>query len=510
MAIRIPIVSEFDDRGLAKATREFQSLETTGQKAGFAIQKAAVPAALALGGLAVAAGSAYKAFAEDQAAATKLATTLKNVTQASDAQIQSVEKYISATSRAAAVADDELRPALDALVRGTGDVTKAQDLLNLALDVSAGTGKDLQAVSEALSKAYNGQLGPLAKLDPALRDLVKSGASADEVFAALATTFKDQAAKQAGTAEGKMKNLSIQMGELKESIGQAVAPLIDKLLPGLTGLSDWASNNTDTIVIIAAAVAGFAASIVLARSAMVAWNAIAAITTAANAILGASFSALWVATGVGVILAIVAAVVLLNEKFGFMDEVISALGVAWEEFYNFVTPILDLFWSRIQQIIATFTEAWNMAFELVKGYFTTWYGVVSALVALFTGDWKKAGQIIKDTFKSVAQSIVNFFVSAINSVIGMINFVIEAYNKLPFAPDISLIPKLKAPDLFKSSTEYLGPRLEEPLMNKSGLTSVTVNIAGSVTTEQDLIEAIRRGLVDSQRNGNQLVYSTIL
>ena len=185
MAINLPIVSEWNPAGINKAINDFKKLETNGQKASFAIKKAAVPAGLAIAALGAVAFDAVKAFAEDDAAAQKLATTLGNVTGASDAQVASVEEFITKTSMAAAVADDQLRPALDSLVRGTGDVTKAQDLLSLALDISAGTGKDLGAVSDALSKAFNGNLGPLKKLDPALASLVENGASADEVFAAV-------------------------------------------------------------------------------------------------------------------------------------------------------------------------------------------------------------------------------------------------------------------------------------------------------------------------------------
>jgi ABC-type transporter Mla subunit MlaD len=243
MAINLPIISEWNPKGIDKAINDFKKLETNGQKAAFAIKKAAVPAGLALAALGAVAFDAVKAFAEDDAAAQKLATTLRNTTGATDAQVAAVEDFITETSKAAAVADDELRPALDKLVRGTGDVTKAQKLLSLALDVSAGTGKDLGSVSDALSKAFNGNLGPLRKLDPALADLIKSGASVDEVFQAMSETFAGQADTAANTTQGKMKNLGIQMGELKESIGQAVLPLVEKMLPALQAFSTWAQDN---------------------------------------------------------------------------------------------------------------------------------------------------------------------------------------------------------------------------------------------------------------------------
>ncbi len=122
MAINIPIISEFDGKGVSKAIKQFKQLETTGEKAQFAIKKAAVPAAAALAGLAVALGDATRAAMEDQQEQAALALTLQNVTGAGAAQTAQVEKQISAMSRASGVADTEYRKALEALVRGTKDV----------------------------------------------------------------------------------------------------------------------------------------------------------------------------------------------------------------------------------------------------------------------------------------------------------------------------------------------------------------------------------------------------
>jgi hypothetical protein len=141
-------------------------------------------------------------------------------------------------------------------------------LLNLALDISAGTGKDLGAVSDALSKAYNSNFTALKKLDPALSELIKSGASADEVFAALGKTFEGQASVAANTTQGSMKNLNIQMGELKESIGAAVMPALQALIPYLMKFATWAQENPDLVKIAGAAIVGLTASIVAMNIAM--------------------------------------------------------------------------------------------------------------------------------------------------------------------------------------------------------------------------------------------------
>lgn len=556
MAIRIPIISDFDDRGIARATREFQKLETNGQKAQFAIQKAAMPAALALGGLAVAAGSAFTAFAEDSAAADKLALSLKNSTGATDDQVKAVEDFISETSKAAAVADDELRPALDNLVRGTKDVTAAQDLLGLALDISAGTGKDLDGVTQALSKAYNGNFTALKKLDPALAALIKSGASTDEVFAALGDTFGGQAAAQANTAQGRMRNLSIQMGELKESIGAAVAPLVERLLPAFQAIGSWIQNNTGLVVGLGVAIGGFALAIWGANAALTAWNAITKITAALNAVLGTSFSALWVATGVGIIVAIIAAVVALNAKFHFMDDVIEAVKKGFTKFWDTVSTIFGWIYDKIKIVADFLGSAFSVAFDLVKGYINIWWTIYSTtfgwiydkirLVAgflssafqvaigvvqtAFNGFWTfitglidkirdaftTMAEAIKGVFKGIFNAVLVGFVGAINALIGVMNKAISAFNKIPLVPNLPKIPTIPVPQLADGGIVdgptlamigERGPEAVIPLDRLNTGQNITINVAGSVTSERDLIETIRKGLVNAQRNGNQLVYS---
>jgi hypothetical protein len=457
MAIRIPIISEFDDKGLARATRQFRELETTGQKAQFAIRKAAVPATLAIGGLALAAGDAFKAFAEDEAAANKLALSLKNSTKATDAQVAAVEDFISSTSKAAAVADDDLRPALDSLVRGTKDVAKSQELLQLALDISAGTGKELTAVTDALSKAYNGNLTSLQKLDPSLRQLVKSGADTDEVFKALGNTFGGQAAAQAQTAEGQMRNLSIQMGELKESVGAAVAPIVQKLLPAFSKIATWISENTGLVVGLGVAIGSVALAVWGANAALTAWNAITKITAALNAVLGTSFSALWVATGVGIIAAIIAAVVLLNEKFQFMDNVINFVKEAFSGFYKAVRGYIDALYLAFKNVFNSIANLWNNTIGKLSFKVPSW-------VPIFGGrSW--------------------------------------SVPKIPLLAEGGIVT---GPTLAMIGEK--GPEAVIPL-DRMMRGNITVNVAGTVTSERDLVETIRKGLVDAQRNGAQLVYS---
>jgi len=142
MSLSIPIISQFDGKGIKKAIAAFQQLETRGQKAAFVLKKAGQAAALgfaAVGVAALTAGKFMLDFAkiarQDQLAQVQLAGTLRQTTKATDAQIKAVEDYIDVTQRATGVADDDLRPSMSRLLRSTNSVAKAQKLLNLALDI---------------------------------------------------------------------------------------------------------------------------------------------------------------------------------------------------------------------------------------------------------------------------------------------------------------------------------------------------------------------------------------
>ena len=268
MAVSIPIISEFDGKGISKAITEFKNLEGAGAKAQFAIKKAAVPAAAALTALAAAAFSSAKAAMEDEAAQVQLALALKNNTSATDAQIKANEDFISTQGKLFGVTDDDLRPAIARLVTQTHDLDKAQRLVSIAQDVSAGTGKDLSTVTEALAKAAGGSTTALGKLSPELKQLMKDGLSADEAIAKLAETFDGAASTAAETAQGKFKRLGVALNETKESIGAGLLPAVEKVLPFLTKFGDFAQNNTDLFLKVAGAIALIAAATVAVNVAM--------------------------------------------------------------------------------------------------------------------------------------------------------------------------------------------------------------------------------------------------
>jgi hypothetical protein len=268
MAINIPIISEFDGKGIKKAIAQFKQLETTGEKAQFAIKKAALPAAAALTGLAVALGDATRAAMEDQQEQAALALTLQNVTGAGAAQTAQVEKQISAMSRASGVADTDYRKALEALVRGTKDVGIAMNDMNLVMDISTATGMNSASVADALAKAYQGNFKALRTLSPEMSTMIKEGATLDEVMNVLGGTFGGATAKNAETAAGKMAILKNSIGETKESIGAALLPVLEAVLPVLNKFAMWAQDNPQAFLYIAGAIGVVAAAIVATNIAM--------------------------------------------------------------------------------------------------------------------------------------------------------------------------------------------------------------------------------------------------
>jgi hypothetical protein len=284
--ISIPIVSQFDSKGIKSAVKEFKQLETVGQKAQFAIKKAAVPAAAALGAVTAIIGDSVKAAIEDEAAQASLARQIKASAKATDAQVQSVEDYISSLAKSAAISDDEARPAFQKLIVATKDVTKATELMNLATDVAAATGKPLVDVSEALSKGYAGNMKALGALSPEIKAMIKDGASLAEVQAVLTKNFGGAGEAAANTAAGGMKKLGIAFAETKESIGAAFLPIMLKLQPVLEKFANWAQENPDLLAAVIAGMGILAASILAVNAAMMLNPAVA--ITAGIIALGAA------------------------------------------------------------------------------------------------------------------------------------------------------------------------------------------------------------------------------
>jgi len=226
-----------DASGAQKAMR---SVEDSSQKLGDNIGRLAkgMAGAFATQQIATFAKDAVGAAMEDAKAQQLLAQQLKASTGATNSQIAAVEDFIEKTQNSTGVLDDDLRPALATFVRFTGDATKAQDLLTLAMDISTGTGKDLGTVSTALARAYAGNTGALARLGVQTKDASGKALEFDEIQQQLNKTFGGQTAAAADTAAGKMAIARANFESMKEEVGMALIPVLGALVDAFKPISD--------------------------------------------------------------------------------------------------------------------------------------------------------------------------------------------------------------------------------------------------------------------------------
>ena len=328
MALSIPIISEFSDKGIKKAIAEFKQLEGAGAKSAFALKKAMVPAVAVIGTLTAGLGMATAAAVEDQKAQDLLAQQLRTSAMATDEAIASNEEFISGMSRAFAVADDELRPAMANLVRSTGSVETAQSLMNTALDIAAATGKDLETVTLALGKAANGQTAALTKLDPSLKGVIDSSSSLDDITQALAVSFGGAATVSAESFDGRMRGMKIALDETKESIGAALLPVLEKLLQIMKPVADFAQQNTTVFLILAGVIGGVATAVIAANVAMKIYQATLVLTKLATIALNVATSANPFVIVAAAVVALTAAMVYLEIKFSLMSKAFDKFGNA--------------------------------------------------------------------------------------------------------------------------------------------------------------------------------------
>jgi hypothetical protein len=256
--LKLSILADVDQlkKSLAQANGDVDDSSSKmgefSKKAGLAFAAAGAAAGAYAVKLAV---DGVKAAIEDEAAQIRLATALKNATGATDDMIASVEKQILKTSLATGVADDKLRPALQRLSLSTNDVTKAQDLLNLALDISQATGKGLDSVANALGKAYDGNTAALGKLGIGLSSAELKAMSFEQTQERLSDLFGGAAAANAETFAGRLEILKVTFDEAKESVGAKLLPIIQQLVefvvnqvvPALGKFADFFKPITDAI-----------------------------------------------------------------------------------------------------------------------------------------------------------------------------------------------------------------------------------------------------------------------
>lgn len=224
-----------DTRGFGKnlstAEKRLNRFKNSVKMVGTAV--AASFAAIAAGAL-VFGKMAVDAAIEDQKAQVKLARTIRNNTKGRKDNTKAIEKSITAIGKQVGISDDKLRPAFSKLIIATKSVSKSQKLMRTAMDISATTGKDLDAVTSALARSYLGNNTALGKLGLGLTKAELKAMTFEQIIAKITETTKGAAAAQGNTYAGQIDKLKTAFNEFMESAGMKLLPLISKALKFIT------------------------------------------------------------------------------------------------------------------------------------------------------------------------------------------------------------------------------------------------------------------------------------
>ena len=478
--LKLSILADVDNlkKGLNTATDETESfgskLGDFGKKAGAAFALAGAAAVAYAGKLLI---DGVKSAIEDEAAQAKLATTLKNVAGATDEVIASTESWISNMGMAFGVADDDLRPAYERLARATGSVSEAQKLVTLAIDVAAGSGKSLEAVSNALGKAYEGNSASLAKLGIGISAADLKTMSFDETTALLAKTFGGQASIQADTYEGKIARLSLTFNEAKETAGafvlEALTPLVDFLVSkAIPTLSNLGSEVGSKLTPIFTNISNFVTETLIP-----------------------SFTAL----------------------YEYVNKYIVPI------FKVALTPVLQ----GVKSIFGAIGDAVsdNAGFFKILGAGLTAFLVIAKPVAGFIGTTFKAA------FNGIALIIdgvslaIRVLTGTINGIITGLNLLISGYNIVnnlkPGSKDLEKIPKLASGGMVKANSPYIVGEVGAELFVPSssgrvipnnqlgGGGNIYINVSGAIDQEgtaRRIVDVLNNSFYRGTNGANALAF----
>lgn len=425
----LKIVSDVKD-----AQKGLDDVKKKGSETGSALGTASLAAAGGLAVLGAFALSSASAAADDAQAQAVLATSLRNAAGATDKQVASTEAWITKTTLATGVADSQLRPALGTLVRATGDVQASQDALTVAMDVSAATGKDLGAVTDAMAKGYAGNTGALGKLIPGMDQAVLKSGDMNAIMSELARTTGGTLAAANDTAAGTTEIMKNKMAEAQETIGAAFLPVLASLIGMLASVANWVSQNTTVVIVLMGVLAALAAAVITANvvmaiqaglqaesAAAVAGNTIAMIAYAAQTVISTAATVAWNAITAIARAGMAAYTAVMEANIGTMI-VAAARTVA--------TTAATLAYNAVMLIVRGATLAWTAAQWLLNAaiYANPIGLIVLAIVALIAGiilAYQKC-----DAFRNVVDAMGRAFMTAARAIMDAIGWIIDKLQAL--------------------------------------------------------------------------------
>lgn len=446
------IVVEFlgEDKGLSRTAAEVESHTSKMGKTFASVGKAA---ALGLAGGVAIAGTALVGMAKnaisDEASQRKLKIALENATGATDKQVSSVEDYITKAESATGITDEDLRDAFGRLVQSTGSVSKAQRELNIAMNVSAGTGKSMKTVTEAMMKANNGTTASLSRLGLKTKDAAGNTLTMNQALGKMAETFKGQAAAQADSMQGKMLRLSTAFDEIKENIGYAVIPILSALadvilkyvIPAFSDLSAWFTQKIQPKLKEFSALVGqyFTIAFGYIRDHMAQIKATISTTIAVIMVIWNQFG---------------------KHIFSVVVAVLKSLILVIKGAFNIIKGIFEVFSGLIH---GDWSKVWQGIKDILKGAWQIIKGLVQAGWSVIKNLFQIAGNALKDLFKGIWAGILALLKAELK-------LIVSAITDLP-----GMIMKLGG--LFGKAGKFLIGAFVDGLKNAAGLVS---DVAGNI------------------------------
>jgi hypothetical protein len=505
----IVIGSKLDAKG-------FKQAESAVSKLTKSVRNLAAAFGIALGGRALLNYSkqAVKAFAADEKAARSLALALANTGNAFRGI--EVEKFIGDLQRTTGVLDDNLRPAFRTLLTATGDVTKSQEGLKLALDIAAGTGKDLGAVSMALSKAYGGQTTALSRLGAGLDKATLASGDMDLITGELSKKFSGQALTAAEGYSGQMDRLTVASNNAKEIIGKDLLDSLN-LLSGPGGISKSTTQMEDLAKAIGDTVYGLALLIDKVKS-----------------IPGASF----IMSGFGEILTNLQPFAGLR-NLGRSSKATPAQSPGERKQIDKINKDALKFQKQQNDLakidIANTTRklvltADQQALEELKKKFDIDRIQINAalnenidketrlrlqsLLAIHDNDAALAGKIKAEIeaskavgdFAGAARAAAELLRTSYSA--GLSSFKQSEFDSLASSANAGITAPNTSTSSMPSPLDYGTFGAGTFRAAEAATTNIQVNVAGSVTTAQDLVSAITQGIYNNQASGIPISYTT--
>lgn len=499
VAIRITADTGAAVRDINQVNTALGEQVTAGQKASAGLKKAAVPAAAAFAAVGAAAIKFTKAAAEDADAQAKLAQSLERTTGATVAQVKAAEDYIGALSDQTGIADDELRPALAKLAAETGSVAKGQAQLKLAMDISAASGKSLEASTAAVVKADQGRLGALQKLVPGIDAATIKNKDATAALAEAAELTGGAALKAAESYGGQMRVMSNQVAEAEEEIGSAFLPVLAALVPVLRKVTDFTTGHTTAVTALIVAVGAVSGVILAANAAIKIYAATQVVVKVATAAWTAAQWLLNVALNANpiglVVLAIVGAVGLVY-----------ALKKAYDSSEDF-RDICNKLWAVIRTGIDFYILPLKLAFLAVKAAIDGTKDLLASPFGLYVlSQIETAVKAVADAASRLLNIFTRISRFTFAGVINAIKSLIDWLGKIDFPSPPKWLGKIPGSPFGFALPAAAGARSASAAgvgVASAGAGALTINVFGAVDAE-GTARQIRRLLAAHDRRQGRI------